>query len=212
MPRFVRTLLLFGIFACAILATSLLSSCDALFGDDDDETEAAAYTDIVINEVQSSATSGYLSADFVELYNNSTAAYTFASGEWYISDSVVADRFYIPAGTTIAGNGYLVLLPDVTDLATVTSPSPPTGSIAFTAYDDTYKASFGLGKTDAVYLYYIGSDNSAPTTAVDSASWSGTHVMTRERYPDGDSWLLATDGSGDYDDVNTPTPGAANVE
>jgi hypothetical protein len=185
------------------LVVSLFSSCfDSTKKDSTTTVTPAAYTDIVINEIQSNATTGYLSCDFVELYNNSSQSYTFTKGEWYITDSTgsASALFYIPGDTVIAGKGYLVLLPDVTDLTTVTSPSPPTGSLACVA--DGTNINFGLGKSDAVYLYYTGSKNSTPTVAVDSSVWTA-HVATRVRSPDGGSWSST--------DAHTPTPGATNL-
>lgn len=161
-------------------------------------TGTALYTDIVINEVQSQATSGYLASDFIELYNRSASAYTFAAGEWYVSDSSASHVFYVPGGTTITGGGYLVLLPNETALPTST-PLPPAGSLVC-EQDGTNSEAFGLGSEDAVSLYFVGAENPSPTTAVDATTWTA-HVAARARVPDGDAWSDT--------DNHVPTPGAS---
>ena len=159
----------------------------------------AAYdSDIVINEVQSNPTDTYFSLDFVELYNSSGTNYTFTGGEWYITDSAGAGDhiFYIPGGTIIPANGYVVMLPDVNALPS----DAPAGSIACVA-DGTNSDPFGLGSSDSVYLFFTGSANLWPGIPVDSTSWT-SHVKTRVRIPDGGAW--------DTEDVHNPTPGTTN--
>lgn len=190
-----------SLFLLLILSTIIIS-CDS--GDKSTDSTvvkaSALYTDIVINEIQSNATTGYISEDFVELYNTSESLYTFTANEWYITDSdgAPAHIFYIPGNTVIQGHGYLVLLNDVTDMTFITDT--PAGSIYCVA--DGINKNFGLGKTDSINLFYTGSSNSTPDVAVDSSSWSGTHVTTRSRIPDGGSW--------DSSDSHTPTPGSTN--
>ena len=79
--------------------------------DDEDLVEPAAgptgtsSSSIVINEVVSSGD------DMIELYNTSSESEDI--GGFVISDS--ADDFVLPTGTTVAGNGYLILLADGDD-------------------------------------------------------------------------------------------------
>jgi hypothetical protein len=168
-------------------------------------SSAAAYTFITLNEVQSAVTTGYIVSDFVELYNSSDESFTFAAGEWYITDSDGAPThvFYIPSGTVIAAKGYLVLLPDGVDSSdtTATLPSSYLANADGTNTDGYTNAAFGLGKSDSVSLYYTGSLNTTPTTAVDSTTWTAK-VATRSRKPDGGDWSSS--------DACTPTPGATN--
>ncbi|HPI88453.1 MAG TPA: lamin tail domain-containing protein [Spirochaetota bacterium] len=178
---------------------SLIAMVFVLFSCDDDsgsDSGSASYTNIVINEVQSTDTDGFLESDFVELYNTSKKSYTFSEGEWYLTDSdgIAEHVFYIPGGTVIAGRSYLVLL---TDETTVPADAPE-GSIA--CVDDGTNDSFGLGSDDGVYLYYTGTSDST-ATLVDSTQWD-SHVSTRARKPDGGDW--------DASDTHTPTPGESN--
>lgn len=189
--------------ADASATTDAASSSDASSSNDSatttDGSAVATWADIVLNEVQSQETTGTLATDFVELYNRSPAPFTFAAGEWKITDSDPTHVLYIPGGTTIAGRGFLVLLTDEATVPT-TAPLPPAGALACTQ-DGTNSAPFGLGGTDAVSLYFTGAQNPSPGTAVDATSWA-THVKTRARFPDGDAWSNS--------DVRTPTPGAKN--
>ncbi len=61
-------------------------------------------TDIVINEIMADAPSGQRDGEFIELYNKGAAAVNV--GGWRLDDDV---DFTIPANTTIAPGGYLVL-------------------------------------------------------------------------------------------------------
>jgi len=189
------------ILSIFLFLITFLMSCNQTDTNDNASTASSSYvSNILINEVQSNATTGYITCDFVELYNTSNSSYTFPSKEWYITDSNGASEhiFYIPANTVISAKGFLVLLPDVTADANIPS-SAPTGSICCT--DDGTNIAFGLGKADSVSLFYTGSSNPNPATAVDSTSWTA-HVATRARISDG--------GSLDSSDAHTPTPGAAN--
>ena len=59
---------------------------------------------VVINEL---LTNSDVAGDWIELYN--TTSNPINLGGWYLSDSSVNPaKFRIPAGTTIAPNGYLV--------------------------------------------------------------------------------------------------------
>ncbi len=161
---------------------------------------AADYTNIVINEIQSSATAGYISEDFVELYNTSDCSYTFNTDEWYLTDSDgdPVHILYIPGGTEIKGHGYLVILTDVTDMTNITDA--PEGSIYSVA--DGVNIRFSLVKSCSISLFYTGSGNPSPNVAADSSIWT-EHVSSRARIPDGGEW--------DPNDMHTPTPGASNI-
>lgn len=184
------------------LAMAFLASCGTTAAEG--ETTGGDYTNIVINEIQSKATDGYITCDFVELYNKSDSAYTFKSGEWYLTDSGGAPDhvLYIPGGTTISAKGFLVLLPDVTNESDLTLAGAPSNSIFCGEADEGSLtcAGFGLGAADSVSLYYTGSGNSV---IADSSAWT-SHVTNRVRYPDGGDWDTTNDG-------HTPTPGAANL-
>lgn len=181
-----------------IILAVTFSACDNDEGSDDNSSVPdTGYEYIVINEVQSNDTDGFMESDFVELYNTSDQTYTFREGEWYITDTsgTMNGIMYIPGNTQIEGNGYLVLLPDE---ETVPGDAP-SGSLANVI--DGINLRFGLGSDDAIYLYYMGSSNPAPDAAIDSTAWS-SHVRTKVRIPDGGAWAA--------DDSRYPTPGAAN--
>jgi hypothetical protein len=136
----------------------------------------ADVNDIVINEMRSDKP-----YDYIELYNKSATPYTFAAGEWVVKDNKDEDNFTIPGGTTIAGNGFLLLLVDNT---TLPAGAPATALLAQTGAD------FGLGKGDMGRLFHN-------STLIDSHTiTSGEHADTEGRHPDGsDTWeagLIAT--------------------
>lgn len=74
------------------------------------------------------------------------------------------------------------------------------GSLAAGAYLKVEVTAFGLGKSDAVNLW-------DPSGAViDSVSWEAADA------PEGKSYGRIPNGSGDFVTLDTPSPGAANVE
>ncbi len=184
-----------GTRLAAVLALSFAVSLT--LGAQEKAAPPARYIDIVINEVQSNDTEGFLASDFVELYNRAATAFSFAAGEWYLTDAEgYPDHvFFIPGGTTIGGGGYLVLLTDETRLPA----DAPAGSLV--CLENGGDSAFGLGKSDSVALFYLGADNPDPAAPLDSVSWTA-HVKTRARLPDGGQWAAS--------DANKPTPGAAN--
>ncbi|MBN2897073.1 MAG: choice-of-anchor I family protein [Campylobacterales bacterium] len=126
-------------------------------------------SDIVINEMRS--TGDY---DYIELYNKSATPYTFTASEWVVKDSKDEDNFAIPGGTTIAGNGFLLLLVDNT---TLPAGAPATALLAQTGAD------FGLGKGDMGRLFHNSNLMDSHTITADA------HADTEGRYPDGsDTW------------------------
>lgn len=110
----------------------------------------AGQTDIVINEINSSGN------DFVELYNRGATGVDL--GDWKLTDNDPTHVFVLPAGTSIAAGGFLVIEGDWTT-------TPPA-------------LSFGLGQGDSVILY------SPYDAQVDNQTWTG-HAQTASRCPDG---------------------------
>ncbi len=70
----------------------------------DAQNNPARNTDIVINEIMAAPPSGERDGEFVELYNRGASPVNV--GGWKLNDAV---HFTIPAGTTIAPGGYLVV-------------------------------------------------------------------------------------------------------
>lgn len=178
-----------GACLASALSLTLLAGC----GSDDNKTSGpatppapvATAADIVINEVNSNA-GDY---DYIELYNkNTSAAYTFAAGEWGVRDNSAAadkDTLAIPGGTVIPAGGFLLVLTDNTTL--------PAGAPANAILSTGGKAKFGLGGNDSAILLYKGATH-------EHRDWT-THAKTDGRFPDGgDTWIT---GLG-------TTPGAAN--
>jgi Lamin Tail Domain len=87
---------------------------------------ATASADIRINEVES--TDG-IPGDWVELYNSGTTSVSV--GGWTFRDNNNANGYVLPAGTSIAAGGYLVL-------------------------DETANFTFGLGGADSVRIFNPG--------------------------------------------------------
>ena len=106
--------------------------------------------DLAINEVQSSG------SDFVELYNR--AATAIVLGGWKITDNDPTHVFVLPAGTSIAAGGRLLIESD-------TSAAP-------------LHLTFGLGAADSAILY------TPFDVVVDSHSWTA-HVASASRWPRG---------------------------
>lgn len=75
-----------------------------------------AASDVVINEVMASNTSTAADQDgeyddWIELYNNSSSEVDLSG--WFMSDNPAnLQKYEIPAGTKIAGNGYLIIWAD----------------------------------------------------------------------------------------------------
>jgi len=66
--------------------------------------------ELIVNEINYNAASSFDPGDWIEIYNPSTSAINIAS--WYLRDDDNAHKFTFPTGTTIAGNGYLVVCRD----------------------------------------------------------------------------------------------------
>ncbi len=84
--------------------------------DDDGEVARASNTDLVINEIQPSNTTTATDQDgeyddWIELYNLSADPVDISG--FFMSDNVDnLTRWRIPEGTTIGGNGYLIVWAD----------------------------------------------------------------------------------------------------
>lgn len=139
----------------------------------------ASATDIVINEVVSKGRSD-IDFDYVELYNKSSEPYTFAEGEWALSDSE-NPGMPIPGGISIPGKGFLVLLPDSAAGSTL-----PTNAPADVVLNNA--ATFGIGKNETIKLSRLGA-------IVDQVSHGDFHVNANGRLPDGGDWIDLTDGT-----------------
>ncbi|MEH6395881.1 choice-of-anchor I family protein [Pseudoalteromonas sp.] len=145
---------------------------------------------VVINEVRSDG-GGF---DYIELYNNSDEAFTFADASWAVNDLKGFDvdlepGIKIPQGTTIDARGFLLI---ATDQTSVPFDAPANTLVAKDGDTD-----FGLGKGDTALLVH----NNA---IIDSANWNdGSHVSTWGRLPDGGAWHS-------QDEALEATPGTAN--
>ena len=145
---------------------------------------------IVINEVRSDG-GGF---DYIELYNNSDEAFTFADASWAVNDLKgfevdLEPGIKIPQGTTIAAGGFLLI---ATDQTSVPFDAPATTLVAKEGDTD-----FGLGKGDTALLVHNNN-------IVDSAHWNdGSHVSTWGRLPDGGQWHS-------QEEPLEATPGTAN--
>ena len=114
-----------------------------------------------INEVESNDPSV---ADFVELINNGAAAADI--GGYVVRDNDDSHVFTVPAGTTIAVNGYYV------------------------ADTDSGPGAFGLGAADSARLFEPGG-----TTLVESYSWTAHAATTYGRCPNGTGAFTTTTSS-----------------
>lgn len=139
----------------------------------------ASASDIVINEVVSKGRSD-IDFDYVELYNKSSEPYVFAEGEWTLSDSE-NPGMPIPAGTSIPGHGFLVLLPDLAKDSTLPANTP--ADVILNSV-----ATFGIGKNETIKLSHLDA-------IVDQVSHGDFHVNANGRLPDGGEWIELGTGS-----------------
>ncbi len=130
---------------------------------------------VKINEIESN---GGIPDDWVELYNPTTAAIDLSNFEFRDNDDT--HHFFLPAGSTIAPGGYLVL-----DGNNATDPT---------------KFSFGLGSADAARLF------DQYGRLVDSYSWTAHAVVTYGRCPNGTGAFAQTTTStkGSANDCSVP--------
>ncbi|MGH8493875.1 MAG: choice-of-anchor I domain-containing protein [Moraxellaceae bacterium] len=187
-----------GTAVAAAISLTLLTAC----GDDETSNNntatpapsapAATAADIVINEVNSNAGT----YDYIELYNKSSAAYTFAAGEWGIRDNsatTAKNTLAIPGGTVIKAKSFLLVLPDNTTL-----PAGAASSSILAPSTGDAKDKFGLGAADSAILLYKGAEH-------ERHDWTA-HVKTDGRFPDGTGTWQAAAGGFTPGDANEPTP------
>jgi hypothetical protein len=169
---------------------SLSSSSEAISSSAIVATEA----DIVINEINSEGVAGSY-CDYVELYNNSEADYTFKAGEWYIQDGAPADTASIPDAVIQAKS--TVAFCTEKDPATTFTEIP--NELAVTLVPAATKSGFGLSgsKGDKVSLYFKGSLHA-------EIVWGAGEIQnTGGRFPD---------GTGDWTRGLKATPNAKNEQ
>jgi DNA-binding beta-propeller fold protein YncE len=140
----------------------------------------AGPTDIVINEIVSSGRAD-INFDYVEIYNKGEQAYTFAAGEWTLTDTG-NKPMPIPGGTAIPAKGHIILLTDLAVGASLPA-NAPAGAI-LNAGTET----FGIGKKETITLFYKGEQR-------DQTSYGDFHVNAFGRLPDGGNWIDLADAS-----------------
>lgn len=137
----------------------------------------AGPSDIVINEVVSSGRAD-INFDYVEIYNKGEQAYTFAAGEWTLTDTG-NKPMPIPGGTEIPAKGHLILLTDLAVGANLPANAPAS---AILNSGDT----FGIGKNETITLFYKGAQQ-------DKINYGDLHVNAFGRLPDGGDWIDVSD-------------------
>lgn len=140
----------------------------------------AGPTDIVINEVVSSGRAD-INFDYIEIYNKGEQPYTFAAGEWTLTDTG-NKPMPIPAGTEIPAKGHIILLTDLAVGANLPANSPA-GAILNGGVE-----TFGIGKKETITLFYKGEQR-------DQISYGDFHVNSFGRLPDGGNWIDLADAS-----------------
>lgn len=140
----------------------------------------AGPTDIVINEIVSSGRAD-INFDYVEIYNKGEQAYTFAAGEWTLTDTG-NKPMPIPGGTEIPAKGHIILLTDLAAGANLPA-NAPAGAILNSGTE-----TFGIGKKETITLFYKGELR-------DQISYGDFHVNAFGRLPDGGSWIDLADAS-----------------
>lgn len=146
-----------------------------------------ATAQVVINEVSAANWTGVTDnfgerEDWVELYNNGAGAVDLSG--WYLSDSQNNNtKYQIPPGTTIAGNGRLLIW--CSGRGTTTPP---------------LHASFKLTQSTGERAVL----SNASGTIVDNFQFANTTQTDH-------SWGRTTDGAASWSIFLTPTPNAANA-
>jgi hypothetical protein len=121
---------------------------------------AATISDVVISEVESNGDVTH--GDWIELHNEGDGPVDISGA--ILSDNKNADAFVIPAGTTLAADGYA----------------------AFTVDSDAN--GFGLGAPDSARLFAAGADVTSDDP-IDEFDWDTHAATTYGRNPlDGDVW------------------------
>ncbi|HEY0894366.1 MAG TPA: choice-of-anchor I family protein [Cellvibrio sp.] len=140
----------------------------------------AGPTDIVINEIVSSGRAD-INFDYIEIYNKGEQPYTFAAGEWKLTDTG-NKPMPIPAGTEIPAKGHIILLTDLAVGANLPA-NAPAGAILNGGVE-----TFGIGKKETITLFYKGEQR-------DQISYGDFHVNSFGRLPDGGNWIDMADAS-----------------
>ena len=140
----------------------------------------AGPTDIVINEIVSSGRAD-INFDYVEIYNKGEQPYTFAAGEWTLTDTG-NKPMPIPGGTQIPAKGRIILLTDLAVGANLPA-NAPAGAILNGGTE-----TFGIGKKETITLFYKGEQR-------DQISYGDFHVNAFGRLPDGGNWIDVADAS-----------------
>ncbi|MEM6644871.1 MAG: CotH kinase family protein [Bacteroidota bacterium] len=130
-------------------------------------TDAELASGIIVSEIMYNASDEADSGDWVELYNTSGQVQDMSG--WLLRDEDDSHTFEVPAGTTIAAEGYVVLCRDPGEFAAVYGAE----ATCVGPWD------FGLGGNDKVRLYGTGGG------LVDSVAYGN-------RSP----WPIAADGAG----------------
>jgi hypothetical protein len=151
---------------------------DANFSDAAEPTRGAANRvdvalDVIINEIMYHPIDDDVEKEYIELYNRGTAAVDIAG--WSFSDGI---NFTIPAGTSIAGDAYLVIARNPQYIV------------------DTYglPAAKVIGPTtpEALEGFGILSDEGERVTLSDARG----NIASTVRYYDGGEWPQWADGGG----------------
>lgn len=140
----------------------------------------AGPTDIVINEIVSSGRAD-INFDYVEIYNKGEQTYTFAAGEWTLTDTG-NKPMPIPGGTEIPSKGRIILLTDLAVGANLPANAPAAAIL------NGGTETFGIGKKETITLFYKGEQR-------DQISYGDFHVNAFGRLPDGGNWIDLADAS-----------------
>lgn len=132
-------------------------------------------TDIVINEIVSSGRAD-INFDYVEIYNKGEKPYTFAAGEWTLTDTG-NNSMPIPGGTEIPAKGHIVLLTDLP-----VGSNMPANAPAKSFLNAGAGGAFGIGKKETITLFYKGEQR-------DRITYGDFHVNAFGRLPDGGEWI-----------------------
>jgi hypothetical protein len=135
------------------------------------DSSALSTGSIVINEIMYNAAAGMDSKDWIELYNPQTTDQNLSG--WFLKDEDSVHTFFIPPGTIIRAQGYMVICEDSAHFKQV---YPDVNTFAG-------NISFGFGGKDQVRLYTpeghivdsILYDNSSPWPA--DANGSGYSIV-----------------------------------
>lgn len=154
---------------------------------------------VVINEINYNSSDERDTGDWIELYNPGSSEIDVSG--WIYKDSNEDNEFVIPEGTSIAGEGYLVLSHDLEDFSALwTDTENVIGGVEF-----------GLsGNTDQVRIYNASTQLIDIVTYDDEAPWPVE--------PDGTGATLALQIDAEdnslaenwYADTRVGTPGLSN--